>query len=152
MLQPKKVGSYTIFLYFNLFFFLCVCVDMCPHEECCHDDELRLECFIEGIVFINLEIAFFGINPFLNGILSVLSQVVVRLSTIVFRPLSKNKVWDTKNWYKNWIKGMNNLIGKSRERECWDLTNFFFFKLSFASKLQKAWCQWSLNSNPLGTF
>ena len=101
---------------------------MCPHEECCHDDELRLECFIEGIVFINLEIAFFGINPFLNGILSVLSQVVVRLSTtIVFRPLSKNKVWDTKNWYKNWIKGMNNLIGKSRERECWDLTNVCFF-------------------------
>ena len=26
MLQPKKVGSYTIFLYFNLFFFVCVLI------------------------------------------------------------------------------------------------------------------------------
>ena len=68
MLQPKKGRKlYDLFI-FQLIFF-CVCVDMCPHEECCHDDELRLECFIEGIVFINLEIAFFGINPFLNGIL-----------------------------------------------------------------------------------
>ena len=136
MLQPKKVGSYTIFLYFNLFFFVCVCWyvsswRMLPRRR------TKTWMFYWGDRIHQSWDSFFWNQPFFEWN-SLLSQVVVRISTIVFRPLTMKKDWDTKNWYKNWIKGMNHLIGKSRERECRHLKtvctcceHFFLFQIKF---------------------